>query len=386
MTSKKKILMVNLPFSGHTNPTLGLAKVFINLGHEVTYVQSPDWKAKVEKTGAHFIPYDDYPVTLSPSQKERKSWGAAYNTVKRIGRDYDCLIYEMLFLPGKSLADELGIPAFRLFSTFTLNEHVLNYFGRTGGWYMTCIFRFPALCRLISKKLQKRFHLRYNSIVKEMVDNAPSLNFTYTVKEFQIFSDEFDSAHYKYIGCALNDRATDTAFQLPKLRGPLIYISLGTLLNTSTSFFQKCIQAFKDKPVTVIISIGTIVKEEKLGLIPDNIFIYPFVPQLEILKHASVFITHGGMNSVNESIYYGVPMLVIPVGNDQPAVAKQIETLHMGKSLSRKHLMPETLADNTMSIVKDATYKKSIQTYQAIMLNSGGNNQIAKDILKSIGT
>ncbi|RKD31132.1 macrolide family glycosyltransferase [Lacrimispora algidixylanolytica] len=382
MISKKKILMVNLPFSGHTNPTLGLAKVITSLGHEVTFVQSPDWKSKVEKTGAHFIPYDHYPETLSPSQKEIKSWGAAYDTVKRIGHDYDCLIYEMLFLPGKSLADELGIPSFRLFSTFSLNERVLKYFGQTGGWYMTCIFRYPKLCSLISKKLQKKFHLRYNSIEKEMVDNAPPLNFTYTIKEFQIYSNDFNPISYKYIGTALKDRETETSFQFPKLRFPLIYISLGTLLNTSTTFFKKCIQAFKDKPVTVIISIGTIVKAEKLGIIPDNIFIYPFVPQLEILKRTSLFITHGGMNSVNESIYYGVPMLVIPVGNDQPAVAKQIETLHMGKSISKKHLKPEFLANSAMNLLKDDSYKKTIQSYQAIMLNAGGNDQIAKEILE----
>lgn len=385
MNSKKKILMVNLPFSGHTNPTLGLAKVIISLGHEVTYVQAPDWKTKVEKTGAHFIPYDDYPETLSPSQKELKSWGSAYQTVKRIGRDYDCLIYEMLFLPGKSLADELGIPAFRLFSTFSLNEHVLHYFGQTGGWYMTCIFRHLFLCSLLSKRLQKKFHLRYNSIAKEMVDNAPPLNFTYTIKEFQIFSEEFDPFHYKYIGAAISDRPIDPSFHFPELRSPLIYISLGTLLNNSTSFFKKCIQAFKDKPVTVIISIGSLVKAEKLGSIPDNIFIYPFVPQLEILKQTSVFITHGGMNSVNESIYYGVPMLVIPVGNDQPAVAKQIETLHMGKTLSKKHLTPEILADNALRILNDDSYQKSIQIYQKSMLHAGGNNQIAEEILEYLG-
>ncbi|MFR3729229.1 macrolide family glycosyltransferase [Lacrimispora sp.] len=382
MNSKKKILMVNLPFSGHTNPTLGLAKVIIDLGHEVTYIQSPDWKTRVEETGAHFIPYDDYPETLSPSKKELKSWGAAYQTVKRVGRDYDCLIYEMLFLPGKSLADELGIPAFRLFSTFSLNEHILNYFGQTGGWYMTCIFRYPLLCSLLSKSLQKKFHLRYNSIAKEMEYNAPPLNFTYTIKEFQIFPEEFDPAHYKYIGAAISDRPIDPSFQFPKLRSPLIYISLGTLLNNSTSFFKKCIQAFKGKPVTVILSIGTNVKAEKLGLIPDNIFIYPFVPQLEVLKQTSVFITHGGMNSVNESIYFGVPMLAIPVGNDQPAVAKQIEALHMGKTLSKKHLTPEILADHAMSILQDDSYKKSIQIYQKCMLNSGGNTQIAEEILE----
>ena len=53
--------MVNLPFSGHTNPTLGLAKVLADLGHHVSYINAPDWKEKIERTGATFIPYDNYP-------------------------------------------------------------------------------------------------------------------------------------------------------------------------------------------------------------------------------------------------------------------------------------------------------------------------------------
>ena len=59
MYNCKKILMVNLPFSGHTNPTLELAKTFVSLGHEVTYIHSPEWKNKIEETGAIFIPYDN---------------------------------------------------------------------------------------------------------------------------------------------------------------------------------------------------------------------------------------------------------------------------------------------------------------------------------------
>ena len=70
MYNCKKILMVNLPFSGHTNPTLELAKTFVSLGHEVTYIHSPEWKNKIEETGAIFIPYDNYPITMTASQTE----------------------------------------------------------------------------------------------------------------------------------------------------------------------------------------------------------------------------------------------------------------------------------------------------------------------------
>lgn len=375
--------MVNLPFSGHTNPTLGLAKVLVDFGHHVSYINAPDFKEKIERTGATFIPYDNYPETLSPSQKEIKSWSAAYQTVQRVGADFDCLIYEMLFLPGKALADQLGIPAFRLFSTFTLNEKVLKDFGRTGGWYMTAIFRYPRLCRLFSKMIKRKFGLRYGDIVKEMVHNGPDLNFTYTIRDFQIYPDEFPSARYKYVGPAIGDRA-EPDFDFSKITKPLIYISLGTLLNTSAAFFRKCIEAFRDEPVSVIISIGKTVKKEQLGEIPDNIFVYPFVPQLKILKRISLFITHGGMNSVNEALYYATPMLVIPVGNDQPRVAQQIEDLHLGKYLKRKELTPAILRDNALKILRDMSYKESILPFEKKSQEAGGNTEIARMILEAL--
>lgn len=383
MSKKAKILMVNLPFSGHTNPTLELAEIFVSLGHKVSYIHSPDWKDKVEKTGANFIAYDDYPVTLSNFQKEIKSWGAAYRTVQRTGKEYDCLIYEMLFLPGKSLADQLGIPSFRLFSTFSLNEKVLSDFGMTGGWYMTCIFRFPHLCKMISKILKRKFNLRYASIAQEIVENAPKLNFTYTVKDFQIYSNEFEDNHYKYVGPSLGGRK-EGDFDFTKMKGPIIYISLGTLLNTSAKFFKKCIEAFRDQPFSVIMSIGNTVKIEQLGEIPDNFFVYSFVPQLKVLQKASLFITHGGMNSVNEALFYGVPMLVIPVGNDQPMVARQIENLNLGKYIEHENVNPALLLETSMEILRNKTFKDRLKNFQTKSQSAGGNTEIARQILAEL--
>lgn len=47
--------MVNLPFSGHTNPTLGLAKVLVDLGHHVSYINAPDWKKKLKEPALHLF-------------------------------------------------------------------------------------------------------------------------------------------------------------------------------------------------------------------------------------------------------------------------------------------------------------------------------------------
>ncbi|MGT2751050.1 nucleotide disphospho-sugar-binding domain-containing protein [Streptococcus orisasini] len=378
-----KILMVNLPFSGHTNPTLELAHILVQLGHDVTYINAPDWQSQIEKTGAHFLPYDDYPNSSSETQKTVKSWSAAYRTVLRVGKQYDCLIYEMLFFPGKALADQLGLPAYRLFSTFSLNEKILKEFGRTGGYYLTIIFRFPCLHHFLSKKLQKTFQLAYDDLAQEISLNVPKLNFTYTIRDFQIDNQAFDDKGYKYVGPSIN-RPDELPFDFTSFKNPIIYISLGTLLNRSVSFFKKCVQAFENEPYSVIISLGNKVKKEQLGKIPANIHLYSFVPQLQVLKRASLFLTHGGMNSVNEAIYYGCPMLVIPVGNDQPRVAQQVDDLHLGKYLKRRHLSSQQIKQAAKIILRESSYKKTSLHFQKLAQTAGGNALIAKTIIQDL--
>ncbi|MBS4875562.1 MAG: glycosyl transferase, partial [Actinomyces sp.] len=200
------ILMVNLPFSGHTNPTLGLARMLTDMGHRVTYVHSPTWREAVENTGARFVPYDDYPLFPSPFQDRMRCWRAAYRTVLRIGAEYDCLIYEMLFVSGKALADRLGIVPIRLFSTFALNEHVLEDFGRNGGLYLTSIFRFPRLRSLISAPMSRRYGWRFRELEAEIVRNSPALNITYTPRSFQVYANEFPQSRYAFVGASIDGR------------------------------------------------------------------------------------------------------------------------------------------------------------------------------------
>ena len=110
-----KILMVNVPYSGHVNPTLPLAKRLVERGHQVTYINAPEWKKTIEATGALFVPYMDYPEGLYGQQKKVRCFKAAYNTAMKVGSGHDLLIYEMFFYLGKTIADRLGIPYVRQF-------------------------------------------------------------------------------------------------------------------------------------------------------------------------------------------------------------------------------------------------------------------------------
>ena len=124
---------------------------------------------------------------------------------------------------------------------------------------------------------------------------------------------------------------------------------MGSIIS-SKAFCHKCIKSFRNKDVSVILSTGKVDPAE-LGTLPDNIYARSFVSQLDILKHADLFITHGGMNSVSEAMYFGTPMLVIPLLNDQPINAAQVERLKIGRKISFFPLSSNDLYVNAMELL-----------------------------------
>jgi MGT family glycosyltransferase len=97
----------------------------------------------------------------------------------------------------------------------------------------------------------------------------------------------------------------------------LVYVSLGTVYNKDKSFFSECFEAFRNSEYRVLVSIGTAIDPESLGEAPSNFTLAPSVPQMQVLRDATVFVSHGGMNSLNEALYHGVPLVLVPRALDQ---------------------------------------------------------------------
>lgn len=371
---KKHILMVNLPYAGHTNPSLGLVRCLVAAGHEVDYIQAEAFRERVEASGARFVPYDEPPQSLVPALNEVRNWGAAYRTVRRIGANYDCLIYELLFFPGKALATELGIPSYRLISTFALNWHLLRVLGQTGGPYLTALFRSERLCTALSSLFLPKFSLREKNLAEDLVREAPPHNFIYTLREFQPEEACFPESNYHFVGPAVDDRAEEP-FSFEKSGNPIVYISFGTLIHADKRFWKKLIAAFAGKRVEVVCSVGSEKLVRALGDLPPNVRVFAKVPQLTLLCRAALFVTHGGMNSVNEALYYGVPMIVLPFGLDQPLVGRELQRRKLGRVIVPRELTAAQLWRTAKELLRDPEAREARLAIKRKARASGGNRE-----------
>ena len=380
---KRHILMVNLPYAGHTNPSLGLVRCLVAAGHEVDYIQAEAFRERVEASGARFVPYDEPPQSLVPALNEVRNWGAAYRTVRRIGANYDCLIYELLFFPGKALAAELGIPCYRLISTFALNRHLLRVLGQTGGPYLTALFRSERLCTALSSLFLPKFSLREKNLAEDLVREAPPHNFIYTLREFQPEEACFPESNYHFVGPAVDDRAEEP-FSFEKSGNPIVYISFGTLIHADKRFWKKLIAAFAGKRVEVVCSVGSEKLVRALGDLPPNVRVFAKVPQLTLLCRAALFVTHGGMNSVNEALYYGVPMIVLPFGLDQPLVGRELQRRKLGRVIVPRELTAAQLWQTAKELLRDPEAREARLAIKRKARASGGNREVTRRILEDL--
>lgn len=309
-----------------------------------------------------------------------------YNALK-IGGDFDCIIYEMGFFYGAKLGEELGIKTVCLTSTFALNEKIGDDFIQDNAFlrsFLRNIMKSKAFRKVLSLFLIKDKKLRHTDLIYELIDHNPDLNIIYTSRQFQVHNEDFDEKQFVFIGPSVGGRLQESDIPFDQMKEKIVYISLGTVSTNSLDFFKTCIEAFKDSNVSVIMSIGKQITIEDLGTIPASFYVYPFVPQVVVLKHTDLFITHCGMNSANEAMYYGIPVIGIPQRGDQPIVANRMSELALGEVIDKKHVTATNLRATTRKILNDSTYKGNMEKMRQEMLSAGGYIKAADEIERYI--
>jgi UDP:flavonoid glycosyltransferase YjiC (YdhE family) len=164
---------------------------------------------------------------------------------------------------------------------------------------------------------------------------------------------------------------------------PLIYASLGTLQNGSEAIFRAITDACAGLDAQLVISLGGGLDPESLGKLAGNPLVVRFAPQLEILKRATLVITHAGLNTVLESLAEGVPLVAVPLGNDQPGVAARLRARGACVVVSRHRLTPARLRKAVLLVLGDARYREAARVLQRAIQQMDGPERAA-DLIEQV--
>ena len=233
------------------------------------------------------------------------------------------------------------------------------------------------------QETSKDLHERYGLPPIELTDlfaTEEELNIVTLPREFQPDANAFDE-RYIFVGPCIAPRSDGSGFTLDRLANrPLLYISLGTVFNTDPKFYAACFEAFANSDWQVMLSIGTNIEPSSIGQTPNNFVVSPYLPQLEILQNADMFITHGGMNSTMEAIYYGVPMVVVPQQPEQAMTASRVAELGLGVSLEPGQVSTSTMRDAVNVVGSDVGYRSRVAEMQKAARDAGGYLRAADSI------
>ena len=392
------VLFINVFGHGHINPTIGLVNELIGRGEKVTYIAGEEFKDKIEGVGARFIGYRNFdelgfnngdisPTQIQPQLMEiARVYVEIIQIVFSIKDNFDYVVYDSLFFVGAEIARILKIPAISSNSTFAVNDktnYLWSFFTRFGAVIKELLNNsdFAATINFLRDK--------YGIIVPDVLSMhklKSDLSLVYTSRYFQMNSESFDDS-YKFIGPSISHRQEILEPELvSKGKSKMIYISLGTIFNKSIEFYESCFEAFRGMDAKIIMSVGMNIEIYSFKDIPDNFIIINYVPQLEILKHVDLFITHGGMNSTNEGLYYSVPLIVVPHFFDQPVVAYRVAELGAGIVIEKDKVSPALLKDSVTKILSDRSYKVNSEIIGKSLRESGGYKKGVDEILNLKGS
>jgi len=386
----KKIVFFCIPAHGHTNPTLGVVRELVSRGHQVWYYSYNMMREKIESAGATFISCDDYDTEQKLSAKDSARVGKDLTFSTKILVDTtlalddkvckemvelkpDCIVADSMAIWGKAVARKLGIPLVSSTTTFAFNQYSAKVMKQGIGDLVKMIFSMIKTTKQI-KRLQSKGYPVKN--ILDIISNDDSTHtIVYTSPEFQPFSETF-SDKYAFVGPSIRPAAE----KIEKKRDKLIYLSMGTVNNDMMPFYKECLSAFTDTDYQVIMSVGHLVPLEDFGEQPENISVFSHVDQIAVLQQADVFVSHCGMNSVSESLYFGVPLVMVPQTSEQGGVSERVNKLGAGIRLDKTDA--PSILEAINEIFMDSTYQQNAASISESFKRCSGAKGAADKILQ----
>jgi len=405
--------------SGHLNPITTLGRELQKRGHRISVLIVPDGQAKVESAGLDYLPIgaERFPKGIRERDLEqlgRLSGLKAFRfTIQRFCQvaevtlddapkhihdsEIDGMIVDQVYPAGITICEHLGLPAVTVCNAIAAIYDPRQPPVLTAWAYRNdplSRLRYRAMYAVMDRLLAPAVDL-INRYRKEWnLSPLPHREFPYSslaqiTQQPAIF--DFPqrnlAPHFHYTAPFHDERSGDaTAFPYEKLDGrSLIYASLGTLQNRLDHIFYAIAQACEGLDAQLVVSLGN-KNQTVFPHLPGSPLIAAYAPQLELLKRASLVITHAGLNTVLETLSQGVPMVAIPIANDQPGVAARLAYLGAGEMIPLKKVTSERLRALVQKVSANPVYRERARAVQTEVAKINGVVRAADIIEQALTT
>ncbi len=411
-----RIGFISVPLTGHLNPMTALARQLQSRGHEIVFFGTPDTEPAVRAAGLKFVSY---------GEKELPKGTGIYDPVAKL-HGMEVMQYTSMhispiltevalaYLPQKML--EAGIEAVVIDTIYFYAElvplsldlpyvHIWNvlhidFSGETPPCLFTLPYEDSEEARATYREAVGSFASFFTPLVSiattyatrmgldiDWTNPAATLSplavITQTPKVFD-YPGMPTVPQFHFAGPFHDGSGRVPApFPWEKLDDrPLIYASLGTLVNGLDFIYKAILESLARFPkFQAVLSIGKSVNPEDLGTIPSNVIVVKGAPQLELLKRASLCITHAGMNTTLECLAQGVPMVAIPISYDQPGAATRIAYHGVGEYVTVDDLTTERLTELIQKVQDHPSYREKAHSIQEAITKIRGL-EFAADVIE----
>lgn len=376
--------------AGHVNPTLALAAELVRRGHRVTYATTATYAERVTATGAEVVPVTstmeggDGKVPQMHGRELVRAMGVLLTETKAMlaqldgGERPDLVVHDgTMGWWGRILARRWQVPSVETWPNLVSNQH----------WSMAQKYttvnplspRFLMMAVRLGRYLAKQGAGGPEAFMRG--DDA-AVRLVTLPRAFQYAGDTFTD-RYEFVGPLLADRGYQGGWE-PSGDLPVLLVSLGTAYNDRPEFYRTVVESAADRPWQVVLAVGG-VDPRALGPVPANVRVHRQVPQLAVLRHAKVFVTHAGMGSTMEALHFEVPMVAIPQMAEQRANADRIAELGLGTVLAPDRVTAGTLWQAVGAVAADEPVRERLAWMKREMTAAGGVPAAADAVERALG-
>lgn len=397
-----RIIVCSLPASGHLNPLIAIAQQLQQDGHHVLIATDHSYHLQISRAGLEPIAlnYPDHMVSNIIQQFQKPArWVSQFQMkapqtyffdhlealvgqlIHIIGRfKPDVLLTDLNYYAGSIAAETCQLPyASYCAIVNTLRSPDVPPYGLGASWVPTghpMRWAWPFLNipveavlwrhDLIANRVRRRFGLLKQRGL--MLAYSPYLGMV-PLTDAYAYPRTSVPPQVMYIGPVTSARRGEEHDDFPwewlNDDRPTIYMSMGTIVGAS-DVFKAAIEAARNQSRwKILMTVGRNTDRGLFGELPENVLLRNFVPQLQILPHVDAVISHGGNNTVTETLMHGLPLLVIPISADQPESAGRVEACGAGLRLRPALATPSRLQRMIERLLFDPRFKQSALKVQA---------------------